>query len=90
MLQSLPREIRSRGVFLKEREPVKKFQRDYRQAVKDTELSDFTVHDLRHCAINNMRLAGNDSLSIMAQDDGCAQTAQLDLGYRTGKHEMVR
>jgi len=46
---------------------VKEFQRDYRQTVKDTELGDFTLHDLRHCAINNMRLAGNDYFSILAQ-----------------------
>ena len=25
-----------------------------------------TFHDLRHCAINNLRLAGNDSFEIMA------------------------
>ncbi len=67
MLKSIPRGIRSRRVFLKEGEPVKEFQRDYRQAVKDAELGDFTFHDLRHCAINNMRLAGNDYFSIMAQ-----------------------
>jgi integrase len=29
-------------------------------------LDDFTFHDLRHCAINNLRLAGNDFLRIMA------------------------
>jgi len=30
------------------------------------ELHDFTFHDLRHCAINNLRLAGNDYFKIMA------------------------
>lgn len=29
-------------------------------------LGDFTFHDLRHCAINNLRLAGNDYFKIMA------------------------
>ena len=67
MLSSLPRGIRSRRVFLKEGEPVKEFQREYRQAVKDAGLGDFTFHDLRHCSINNLRLAGNDYFSIMAQ-----------------------
>ena len=27
-------------------------------------LGDFTFHDLRHCAINNLRLAGNDHFVI--------------------------
>ena len=27
---------------------------------------DFTFHDLRHCALNNLRLAGNDYFKIMA------------------------
>jgi integrase len=25
---------------------------------------DFTFHDLRHCAFNNLRLAGNDHFNI--------------------------
>ena len=29
-------------------------------------LGDFTFHDLRHCAINNLRLAGNDHFTIMS------------------------
>jgi len=27
-------------------------------------LGDFTFHDLRHCSINNLRLAGNDQFVI--------------------------
>ena len=27
-------------------------------------LGDFTFHDLRHCALNNLRLAGNDRYVI--------------------------
>jgi site-specific recombinase XerD len=29
-------------------------------------ISNFRFHDLRHCAINNLRLAGNDYFKIMA------------------------
>jgi integrase len=29
-------------------------------------IKDFTFHDLRHCAINNLRRAGNDFFQIMA------------------------
>ena len=36
----------------------------YNKAVKASNLVDFTFHDLRHCAINNLRLAGNDHFVI--------------------------
>ena len=32
----------------------------YNKAVKDAGIADLIFHDLRHCAINNLRLAGND------------------------------
>ncbi len=36
----------------------------YKKAVMAAGLGDFTFHDLRHCAINNLRLAGNDHFLI--------------------------
>ena len=36
----------------------------YKKAVEAAGLGDFTFHDLRHCAINNLRLAGNDHFVI--------------------------
>jgi len=33
---------------------------------KQAGLDDFNYHDLRHCAVNNLRLAGNDYFRIMA------------------------
>ena len=32
--------------------------------VESAGIADFNFHDLRHCAINNMRLAGNDHFVI--------------------------
>ena len=34
------------------------------KALSLTGIKDFTFHDLRHCAINNLRLAGNDRYVI--------------------------
>ena len=34
------------------------------KAVQNAGIVDFRFHDLRHCAINNLRLAGNDHYSI--------------------------
>jgi integrase len=59
-LQSLPRPLKGGFIFSKRR-----FSRwEYYKAVKATSLGDFTFHDLRHCAINNLRLAGNDQFVI--------------------------
>ena len=59
-LKQLPRPIKGGFVFHK-----RWFnRRAYNKAVKSAELGDFTFHDLRHCAINNLRLAGNDHFVI--------------------------
>ena len=34
------------------------------KAVQNAGIVDFRFHDLRHCAINNLRLAGNDHYNI--------------------------
>ena len=59
-LQGLPRPIQGGYVF-----ELRKWKRKaYLKAVKEAGLGDFTFHDLRHCAINNLRLAGNDHFLI--------------------------
>ncbi|MDT8446658.1 MAG: site-specific integrase [bacterium] len=68
--QMLAELLRVKGedrVFLKDGQPFDEFKHAYTTAVKVAGLGDFTFHDLRHCAINNMRLAGNDYFKIMAQ-----------------------
>ena len=60
-LQSIPRPIHGGYVFGKSR----RFNRKaYNKAVKAAGLNDFTFHDLRHCAINKLRLSGNDHYLI--------------------------
>ena len=70
MLINLPRGLHTNRVFLSKGKPVKNFAGNYKlqwsRAVKEAELGDFTFHDLRHCAINNLRLTGNAHFTIMA------------------------
>ena len=59
-LKNLPRPIHGGFVF----ENRVWNRKAYHKAVKLAGLGDFTFHDLRHCAINNLRLAGNDHYLI--------------------------
>ena len=70
MLQSLEYNKDAKNVFLKSGKPIKIFSGNFKRlwdlAVKKSGLGDFTFHDLWHCAINNLRLAGNDHFTIMS------------------------
>ena len=59
-LQSLPRPIQGGFIFEHRCWNRKAFV----EALSLTGIEDFTFHDLRHCAINNLRLAGNDHYKI--------------------------
>jgi integrase len=59
--RTCPRPITGGYVFANSR----RFNRKaYNKAVEAAGIVDFNYHDLRHCAINNMRLAGNDHYVI--------------------------
>ena len=60
-LQSCPRPIHGGYVFGEKRSFNRKA---YKEAVEAAGIVDFNFHDLRHCAINNMILAGNDHFII--------------------------
>jgi integrase len=70
MLINLPRGLHTNRVFLSKGKPVNNYAGNYQlqwsRAVQEGELGDFTFQDLRHCAINNLRLSGNDHFTIMA------------------------
>jgi integrase len=66
ILRSLPRALHTKHDFLYQGRPLKEFKNAYKAACLRAELEDFTFHDLRHCAINKLRLPGNDFFRIMA------------------------
>ena len=65
-LAGLPRGLHTDRVFLLDGVPFDEFKKSFRSACDKAGISDFTFHDLRHCALNNLRLAGNDYFKIMA------------------------
>jgi integrase len=66
MLERQPRGLHSNRVFLRNGKPFAEIKKSFRTACQKPGLTDFTFYDLRHCALNNMRLAGNDYFRIMA------------------------
>jgi integrase len=65
MLSSLPSRFKQGRVFLKDEKPFDDFKRSFATAKKDAEIKDFVFHDFRHCAVTNLRKAGNDYSTIM-------------------------
>ncbi|MGA2466326.1 MAG: site-specific integrase [Thermodesulfobacteriota bacterium] len=65
-LEALPRGLHTDRVFLREGKPFDSVKHSFNTACRNAGIEDFTFHDLRHCALNNLRLAGNDFFQIMA------------------------
>jgi integrase len=66
MLESLPRGLHTDRVFLFDGKPFLRFLHSWKTALKNAGIKDFVFHDLRHCALNNLRRAGNDFFQVMA------------------------
>ncbi len=66
MLARTPRGLHTDRVFLLKGRPFDEFKKAFKNACSRANIEDFTFHDLRHCALNNLRLAGNDYFRIMA------------------------
>ena len=66
VLKQLPIGLHERRVFLWKGKPFDEIKTGFKGACRRAKLDDFTFHDLRHCALNNLRLAGNDYFRIMA------------------------
>ena len=84
-LRTCPRTIAGGYVFGDSR----RFNRKaYNKAVKAAGIVDFTNHDLKHCAINNMRLAGNDQFVI--QQASGAKTDSVFQRYNFVSEEEMK
>ena len=55
VLETLPRGLRTDRVFLFDGKPFHEFRRSWKIALKNAGIKDFVFHDLRHCALNNLR-----------------------------------
>jgi integrase len=65
-LEKLPRGLHTDRVFLRHGQPFQEIKHSFQAACKKAGIENFTFHDLRHCALNNLRKAGNDFFQIMA------------------------
>jgi integrase len=65
-LERMPRGLHTDQVFLLKGVSFGEFRKAFKKACGDAGIMDFAFHDLRHCALNNLRLAGNGYFKIMA------------------------
>ena len=66
ILENLPRGLHTDRVFLRDGRPFGWMKHSFRSACRRAGIENFTFHDLRHCALNNLRKAGNDFFQVMA------------------------
>jgi integrase len=66
MLESLPRGLHTDRVFLRNGQPFDWMKHSFKSACRRAGVNNFTFHDLRHSALNNLRKAGNDFFQVMA------------------------
>ena len=64
-LRNLPSRSLGGRVFLRDGQPFENFRKSFNSALRAAGIEDFVFHDFRHCAITNLRKAGNDYSTIM-------------------------
>ena len=65
MLKGLPSRFAKGRVFLRAGIPFDDIKHSFGTALKNAAIEDFVFHDFRHCAVTNLRKAGNDYTTIM-------------------------
>jgi integrase len=66
LLQRIPRVLECPNVFTYKGKPILDVKTAYYDAIRKAGISDFRFHDLRHCAITNLRKAGVSDSVIMS------------------------
>ncbi|MBU2648147.1 site-specific integrase [bacterium] len=64
-LEKLPSRFTRSRVFQNNGKSFDTFRKSFKKAKEDAGIEDFMFHDFRHCAITNLRRAGNDIPTIM-------------------------
>jgi integrase len=65
VLKELPSKFKNDRLFLRKGKPFNDFKKSFATAKDDAGIEDFVFHDFRHCAVTNLRKAGNDYSTIM-------------------------
>lgn len=88
MFQVRPRGLPGVKVFTYATRSIGSIKKGFTTACKNAGIKDFTFHDLRHTAINNWRLQGNDYFRIMAATGH--KTMSVFKRYNTVTKEELR
>jgi integrase len=59
------RSLATKHVFLYKGKPIQRISRTFRTTLKEASITNFRLHDLRHCAATNLRRAGVDTVTAM-------------------------
>ena len=86
-LQRLPSRFRKGRVFLRHGKPFNECKHSFDSAKRDAGIENFTFHDFRHCAVTNLRKAGNDYTTIMKASGH--KTMSMFLRYNMVSEEDV-
>lgn len=87
ILNKLPSRFQNKRVFLLKGKPFNNFKRSFDTAKNKAQIEDFVFHDFRHCAITNLRKAGNDYTTIMKASGH--KTMSMFLRYNLVNEEDV-
>jgi hypothetical protein len=69
IFRKLPTGLHTGRVFLRHGKPFDEIKHSFQSACDRTGIKGFCFHDLCHCALNNLRLVGNDYFKMMSISD---------------------
>ena len=88
ILEQLSKKNCGERVFLRYGKPFNECKNSFEKAKSKAQIKDFRFHDFRHCAISNLRKAGNDYTTIMKASGH--RTFSMFLRYNFVSHEELK